>query len=251
MNKKTALLMLSLAATIAATSPVFGAGGGNLQQAGVNVRDVAAIQRGAKWFVNYCFSCHSASYMRYNRLAEDLGLDEDLVQRNLVFADVKMGETMDIAMRPGDSELWFGKTPPDLSLISRSRGNDWLFTYLKTFYQDETGSWNNLVLPNASMPHVLWQLQGIQKPAGTELNKEHGEDDGEGHGAAQLTLAVPGLQTPEQYEGTVRDLVTFLDYLSEPAKLKRKNLGIWVMLFLLLFTGVAYALKVEYWRDIH
>jgi len=247
MNKKTALLILGLAALFAATSPVFGAGGGNLQQAGVNVRDVAAIQRGAKWFVNYCFSCHSASYMRYNRLAEDLGLDEDLVQRNLVFADVKMGETMDIAMRPEDSEAWLGKTPPDLSLISRSRGNDWLFTYMKTFYQDETGGWNNLVLPNASMPHVMWQLQGIQRLAAPEHGEEHGDD----HGAPQLTLAVAGLQTPEQYEGIVRDLVTFLDYLSEPAKLKRKNLGIWVMLFLLLFAGVSYALKVEYWRDVH
>jgi len=247
MNKKTALLILSLTAMFAASSPVLGAGGGNLQQAGVNVRDVAAIQRGAKWFVNYCFSCHSASYMRYNRLAEDLGLDEDLVQRNLVFADVKIGDTMDIAMRPGDAEAWLGKTPPDLSLISRSRGNDWLFTYMKTFYQDETGGWNNLVLPNASMPHVMWQLQGIQTLAEPEHGAEHGDD----HGAPQLTLAVPGLQTPEQYEGIVRDLVTFLDYLSEPAKLKRKNLGIWVMLFLLLFAGVSYALKVEYWRDVH
>ena len=247
MKKKTASLIFSLTAMLLAASPVFAAGGGTLESAGINVRDVAAIQRGAKWFVNYCFSCHSASYMRYNRLAEDLGLDEDMVQKNLIFADVKIGETMDIAMRPEDSESWLGKTPPDLSLISRSRGNDWLFTYMKTFYQDESGAWNNLVLPNVSMPHVFWQMQGIQKLSGS------GHDDGHGseQGAGQLVLATTGRMTPEQYEETVRDLVTFLDYLSEPAKLKRKNLGIWVMLFLLLFAGVAYALKVEYWRDVH
>jgi len=247
MNKKVISLIFGMAALLASASPVIASGGGNLESAGINVRDVAAIQRGAKWFVNYCFSCHTASYMRYNRLAEDLGLDEDLVQKNLVFADVKMGETMDIAMRPGDAEAWLGKTPPDLSLISRSRGNDWLFTYMKTFYQDESGGWNNLVLPNASMPHVMWQLQGIQKPAAST----HGEEHGAEQATDQLILAVPGVQTVEEYERTVRDLVTFLDYLSEPAKLKRKNLGIWVMLFLLLFTGVAYALKVEYWRDVH
>jgi ubiquinol-cytochrome c reductase cytochrome c1 subunit len=247
MNKKIVRFVFGLTALLVATSPVFAAGGGNLEHAGINARDVAAIQRGAKWFVNYCFSCHSASYMRYNRLAEDLGLDEDLVQRNLVFADVKMGETMEIAMRPEDSEAWLGKTPPDLSLISRSRGNDWLFTYMKSFYQDENGGWNNLVLPNASMPHVMWQLQGIQEPGWSDHEAEHGS----GRVIDHLTLASPGLQSPEDYERTVRDLVSFLDYLSEPAKLKRKDLGIWVMLFLLLFTGVAYALKVEYWRDVH
>ena len=247
MKKKTASLIFSLTAMLLATSPTFAAGGGALESAGINVRDVAAIQRGAKWFVNYCFSCHSASYMRYNRLAEDLGLDEDLVQKNLIFADVKIGETMDIAMRPEDSESWLGKTPPDLSLISRSRGNDWLFTYMKTFYQDESGAWNNLVLPNVSMPHVFWQMQGIQKLSGSGHDGGHESEQG----AGQLVLATPGRMTPEQYEETVRDLVTFLDYLSEPAKLKRKNLGIWVMLFLLLFAGVAYALKVEYWRDVH
>jgi len=247
MNKKIISLIFGAAALLATASPVFAAGAGNLESAGINVRDVAAIQRGAKWFVNYCFSCHSASYMRYNRLAEDLGLDEDLVQKNLVFADAKMGETMEIAMRPDDAEIWLGKTPPDLSLISRSRGNDWLFTYMKVFYQDENGGWNNRVLPNASMPHVMWQLQGIQKLPALKHGEEHGAEQAMDH----LVLAVPGRQTPEEYEGTVRDLVTFLDYLSEPAKLKRKNLGIWVMLFLLLFTGVAYALKVEYWRDVH
>ncbi len=243
MNKKTALIILSLVAMISSMSPVLGAGSGKLESAGVNFRDTAAIQRGAKWFVNYCFSCHSASYMRYNRLAEDLGLDEDIVLRDLAFADVNIGDTMDIAMRPQNSEAWLGITPPDLSVVSRSRGNDWLFTYMKAFYKDESGKWNNLVLPDASMPHVLWQLQGIQEPVWSS----HGKDQVIEH----LELTAPGLQSPQEYEQTVRDLVTFLDYLGEPSKLKRKNIGIWVMLFLVLFTLVAYALKVEYWRDVH
>ena len=243
MNKKTIMIILSLVAMFSSTGPVFGSGGAGLENAGVNFRDTAAIQRGAKWFVNYCFSCHSASYMRYNRLAEDLGLDEDIVLRDLAFADVLIGDTMDIAMRPSDSEAWLGKTPPDLSVISRSRGSDWLFTYMKSFYKDENGGWNNLLLPNASMPHVLWQLQGIQEPVWSS----HGE-----HAIIEhLEVISPGLQSPQEYEQTVRDLVTFLDYLGEPSKLKRKNIGIWVMLFLVLFTLVAYALKAEYWRDVH
>jgi len=243
MNKKIFSALFSLAALFALSAPVFAAGGGALEHANVNIRDTAAIQRGAKLFVNYCLSCHSASYMRYNRLAEDLGLSEDLVMENLVFADVKIGETMDIAMPPDSAEAWFGKAPPDLSLASRSRGADWLYTYLLTFYQDESGGWNNLALPNASMPHVLWQLQGIQKP----VYATH-----DGHEAIDhLTVAKLGLQSPEEYEDTARDLVTFLEYLGEPAKVKRKNIGVWVLLFLTLFALVAYALKVEYWRDVH
>jgi ubiquinol-cytochrome c reductase cytochrome c1 subunit len=244
MNNRIVSAFIGLVALLASTGSVFGAGGGTtLQHANVNIRDTAAIQRGAQLFVNYCLSCHSAGYMRYNRLAEDLGLDEDLVMENLVFADVKIGETMDIAMRPEDAEKWLGKVPPDLSLVSRSRGADWLYTYLLTFYQDETGNWNNLALPNASMPHVMWQMQGIQKPVYATHDGVETVD--------HLTLAEPGLQSPEDYEGSVRDLVTFLEYLGEPAKIKRKNIGVWVLLFLALFALIAYALKAEYWRDVH
>lgn len=243
MNKKLFSVLISLIALLALASPVFGAGGAALEHANINIRDTAATQRGARLFVNYCLSCHSASYMRYNRLAEDLGLDEELVMDNLVFADVKIGETMDIAMRPADAEIWLGKAPPDLSVISRSRGADWLYTYLLTFYQDENGGWNNLAMPNASMPHVLWQLQGIQKP----VYATH-----DGHEVIDhLALAKPGLQSPDEYADSVRDLVTFLDYLGEPAKVKRKNIGVWVLLFLALFALIAYALKAEYWRDVH
>lgn len=243
MNKKLIMIILGLLTLISTVSPVLASGESNLEQAGVNIRDTAAVQRGAKWFVNYCFSCHSTRYMRYNRLAEDLGLDEDVVLRDLAFADVNIGDTMEIAMRPQDSEVWLGKTPPDLSVVSRYLGNDWLFTFMKSFYQDETGGWNNLLLPNASMPHVLWQLQGIQKPVWSNHGRQRVIED--------LELASPGLQSPQEYDRTVRDLVTFLDYVSEPSKLKRKDIGIWVMLFLVLFTLAAYALKVEYWRDVH
>jgi ubiquinol-cytochrome c reductase cytochrome c1 subunit len=242
MNNKPFSLLFGLVALLAITTPASGAGGSALQHANVNIRDTVAIQRGARLFVNYCLSCHSASYMRYKRLATDLDLDEELVMKNLVFADVKIGDTMETAMKAEDAKRWFGKAPPDLSVISRSRGTDWLYTYLLTFYQDESGGWNNQILPNASMPHVLWQLQGIQKPVYVTNN---------GHEAIDhLVLAEPGLQSPEEYEDSVRDLVTFLDYLGEPTKVKRKNIGVWVLLFLALFSLVAYALKAEYWRDI-
>jgi ubiquinol-cytochrome c reductase cytochrome c1 subunit len=244
MKMKSFAVLFSLAAMIAASAPVHAAGGGDLLHANVNIRDTAAAQRGARLFVNYCMSCHAASYSRYGRLAEDLGLGEDAVMENLVFADAKIGETMDIAMRPDDAEKWLGKLPPDLSLISRSRGADWLYTYLLTFYQDETGGWNNQALPNASMPHVMWQMQGIQKPLY--------RTDEEGHVVIdRLVQSTPGLQTPEEYEGSVRDLVTFLVYLGEPAQVSRKNAGVWVLLFLALFTMIAYLLKAEYWRDVH
>jgi ubiquinol-cytochrome c reductase cytochrome c1 subunit len=243
MKKYVQILLVGMLLACSGSIAQAAAGGAHLEHSEVNVRDLAAVQSGAKWFVNYCMSCHSAQYMRYNRLSEDLNLSEEQVMKNLVFSDAKIGETMDIAMRPDDAARWMGKTPPDLSLVARSRGNDWLFTYLKSFYQDENGSWNNLVLPNAAMPHVLWQLQGIQKPVYATHNGIEVVD--------HLILASEGLQTPEEYETTVRELVTFLDYLSEPAKLQRKSIGIWVMLFLTVFALLAYALKAEYWRDVH
>lgn len=243
MNNKPFLISLSLLLLVSLSLPAMAAGGAALEHANVNIRDTAASQRGARLFVNYCLSCHAASYMRYNRLAEDLGLGEELVMENLVFADAKIGDTMEVAMRAEDATSWLGKQPPNLSLIARSRGADWLYTYFLTFYEDESGAWNNLALPNASMPHVLWQLQGIQKP----VYATH-----DGHQVIDhLELAQPGLQTPAEYEETVRDLVTFLEYLGEPAEVKRKNVGIWVLLFLVLFALLAYALKVEYWRDVH
>jgi len=243
MRKMPNLLSLGvLAWVLSALTPASG-NEAHLEHAGINIRDVAAVQRGAKLFVNYCLSCHSASYMRFHRLSADLDMTEEMVMKNLVFSDAKIGDPMNIAMRPEQAQEWFGKVPPDLSVVARARGDDWLFTYLKSFYQDETGRWNNLTLPNAAMPHVLWMLQGIQKP----VYVQHGDSEAVDH----LTLATQGLQSPEEYEESARDLVAFLDYLSEPSKLRRKSIGIWVMLFLTVFAVVAYALKAEYWRDIH
>ncbi|MEJ2401430.1 MAG: cytochrome c1 [Xanthomonadales bacterium] len=243
MKTKTFAVLVTLSALMLAAAPAMAAGGGNLQHANVNVTDTAAAQRGARLFVNYCMSCHSANYMRYQRLATDLELDEQAVMENLVFSDAKIGDRMTIAMRPEDAAKWLGKAPPDLTVIARSRGVDWLYTYFKTFYQDASGHWNNEVLPNAAMPHVFWQLQGIQKP----LYATH-----DGHTTIErLVLDTPGLQSPEEYDNTVRDLVTFLAYISEPAQLVRKDIGIRVLLFLAFFAMVAYLLKSEYWRDVH
>jgi len=240
-----AVILVLLAA--AATAPAW-AQEEEFEHAGTNVRDTGSLQRGARTFVNYCLSCHSADYMRYNRLADDLGLSDEMVMRNLVFRDAKIGETMTIAMQPNDAKAWFGKAPPDLSLIGRSRGPDWLFAYLRSFYQDANGGWNNSVLPNAAMPNVLWQLQGIQKPVFRTV------DEGGGYQMQvidHLELATPGQLNPQEYEDTVRDLVTFLEYLGEPAEMRRRDIGIWVMLYLAVFAFLAWMLKKEYWRDVH
>jgi ubiquinol-cytochrome c reductase cytochrome c1 subunit len=243
MFAKITLVML-LTGTFGAT-PLMAAGDSAfIQHSGVNVQDRAALQSGAKWFMNYCMSCHSASFMRYKRLGDDLGLSDELVMENLIFSDAKIGETLTVAMQAEDSELWFGKTPPDLSLTGRARGADWLYSYLKAFYKDENGGWNNAVMPNASMPHVMWQLQGIQSPLYEESSSGHTM-------LHSLELTTPGLQTPEEYDETVRDLVAFLVYLGEPALLVRKQIGIWVILFLAVFAFLAYLLKAEYWRDVH
>lgn len=243
--KKIIHFVAACAVMLAVSTNAGAAAGGPIQNAGINVHDISAIQSGVKVFVNYCLSCHSASFMRYNRIATDLGLSEAQATENLIFSAAKFGDTMETALRPEQAVAWLGKEPPDLSVIARSRGADWLYTYMKTFYQDDSGGWNNLLLPNASMPHVLWQLQGIQTPV-------YATDDAQGPGVIErLELTTPGIQSPAEYDKTVRDLVTFLEYLGEPAKLQRRTVGIWVMLFLVVFTLFAYALKVEFWRDVH
>ena len=231
-----------------ASFTVSASGGAGVEHSGANIEDTASLQRGAKWYVNYCFGCHTLSYQRYNRLAEDLGLTEEMVMQNLVYSNAKFGETMNIAMDPEQAEAWFGKTPPDLSLTGRSRGADWIYSYLLGFYQDESGEWNNTLLPNAAMPHVLWRLQGIQTP----VYRQETTDSGFTHEVIDhFELTTAGTQSPEEFEGTARDISAFLEYVGEPAKLKRKGIGIWVILFLVLFTFIAYLLKVEYWRDVH
>lgn len=240
--KFCAALLLSMASVTVVASTA------GLEHSGVNVRDIASLQRGAKWFVNYCLACHSASYMRYNRLAEDLGLSEEMVMENLVFANAKIADPMNIAMSADNAKAWFGKTPPDLSLIGRSRGADWLFAYLRGFYMDDSGNWNNAILPDVAMPHVLWRLQGIQTPV---FRQETGEGGFSHEVIDHFEVLTVGSQSPQEFEETARDLAAFLEYVSEPAKLKRKNIGVWVMMFLAVFAFLAYLLKAEYWRDVH
>ncbi len=238
--------------------PALAAGDGPvLLQSGANISDQASLQRGAQLYVNYCGSCHSLEYMRYSRLAKDLGLTEEQVMRDLNFTGGKFGETMKAAMPAGlgteaiGSEDWFGKAPPDLSLIARARQNgpNYIYTYLLSFYPDPTRpiGWNNTVFPNASMPHVLWERQGIQNLRKVD---EHTESGGHATGPA-FDLLKPGTRSVDEYRQDARDITAFLQYVGEPAALDREKYGIWVILYLLLFTCVAYLLKHEYWKDVH
>jgi len=214
----------------------------HLDKAPDRSRDYAALQNGAKLFINYCLNCHSASYFRYNRLT-DIGLTEQQIKDNLLFTADKVGETMTIAMRRADAKLWFGAAPPDLSVIARARsshagtGGDWLYTYLRGFYRDASRptGWNNTVFPNVGMPHILWELQGEQV-----MGADH-----------KLTLAKPGLLKPEEYDVAVGDLVGFLTHIGEPMANFRKQLGVVVLIFLSVLFVFSYALKREYWKDVH
>ncbi|HKH19609.1 MAG TPA: cytochrome c1 [Gammaproteobacteria bacterium] len=207
-----------------------------------------SLQRGAKYFVNYCSGCHSAQYVRYSRLAEDLGLTASQVEKNLIFTGQKIGDTMISAMPSKKAGKWFGKAPPDLSLVGRSRGADWLYSYLKTFYLDNTRpiGVNNLVYPDVAMPHVLGQLQGWQKPVYKKVGR-----DSEELVVDHLELVKPGILKPEEYDSMVSDLVNFLVYIGEPAQLIRARVGTWVMLFLIILLALTYLLKKEYWKDVH
>jgi ubiquinol-cytochrome c reductase cytochrome c1 subunit len=218
-----------------------------LERANIDPHDAISIQRGARTFVNYCLNCHSANSMRYNRLM-DLGLTEQQIKDNLLFTSDKVGDPMGISANRKDQKRWFGVEPPDLSVIARSRGTDWLYTYLRTFYRDEkrpTG-WNNLTYPNVGMPHALWQLQGSQVMK-TESQQQ------EGHKAENRTLVLekPGSLSAMEYDKLDRDLVNFLAYMAEPEKTKRSQIGIVVLFFLLLLLVPAWLLKKEYWKDVH
>lgn len=216
----------------------------HLDKAPVNLSDQDSLQRGARMFVNYCLNCHSAGAMRYSRL-QDLGLTEDQIKDNLMFAAEKPGETMKIGMSKADAKAWFGANPPDLSVIARSRGADWLYSYLRGFYRDDTRAtgWNNTVFDKVGMPHVMWNLQGEMVP----VHKK----DGEHEVVERLELAKPGSVTLAEYDAMVGDLVNYLVWMGEPAQLQRKQLGLIVLAFLAVFFVVAYYLKKEFWKDIH
>ncbi len=244
MTKRLSLFALVLAAVLPLAASA--SEGPETLEAGTHMNDQASLQRGATLFMNYCSGCHSLKYQRYSRIGEDLGLTEAQVAQNFVFSGVKPGEHITVAMNPADAAAWLGKAPPDLSLEGRSRGPDWIYTYLKSFYVDEGRplGWNNTLFPNASMPNVLWQLQGIQRPV---MGKGA---DGQPH-VESLVLAEKGNLDPEQYDQAARDISAFLQYVGEPAAMQRESWGVWVILFLVVITILAYMLKHEYWRDVH
>lgn len=215
-----------------------------LESADTNIANTASLQRGAKYFVNYCMGCHSAQYVRYNTLADDLQLTEDQLIENLMFTGEQPFDTMDIAMRAADAERWFGVEPPDLSLIARSRGTDYIYTFLKSFYAapDRPTGVDNRVMQNTSMPHVLWQLQGLQRPVYEERD---GHEEFVG-----FELIEQGQLTEAEYDRVVRDIVNFLDYIGEPMQRDRVALGLRVIGFLLVLLLLAYLLKREIWKDV-
>lgn len=234
-----------LYALIAAPVLAFASSGNvPLDKAPINLADHESLQRGARIFINQCLNCHSAGYMRYSRL-QDLGLTEDQIKENLLFTAEKPGETMKVAMTKADAKAWFGATPPDLTVISRSRGPDWLYTYMRSFYRDDSRptGWNNLVFDKVGMPHVLWTLQGEMVP----VYKKVGGHDVVDH----LALSKPGSVTLAQYDAMMSDLVNYLVWMGEPAKMQRQQLGLMVLGFLAVFFVVAYYLKKEFWKDIH
>jgi ubiquinol-cytochrome c reductase cytochrome c1 subunit len=219
--------------------------------------DMAALQNGAKVFANYCLNCHAAAFMRYNRL-RDIGLTEEQIKQNLIFTGAKVGDTMKSALDPKDAKDWFGALPPDLTLVARSRadgakgsGADYLYTYLRTYYRDETRptGWNNLVFPAVGMPHALWELQGQQRAVYAEEKDPHD---------AAKTVQVfkgfepitPGTMTTAEYNNTVADLVAYMQWMSEPMQAQRVRLGVWVLLFLGVFTVIAWRLNASFWKDV-
>ncbi len=249
-------LILSFFAAFVFAGGAHAAGGDSIawDKAPQKTNDLAALQNGAKLFVNYCLNCHSAAYMRYNRMT-DIGLTEKQIKENLLFTTDKVGDTMKAAIDPKQAKEWFGGNPPDLTMIARSRaavgqgtGPDYLYTYLRTYYRDETKAtgWNNMAFPSVGMPHVLWELQGERRPI-FETKMDHGHSVKMLKGWEQIT---PGKLTPLQYEEAMGDLVAYLQWMGEPVRNTRIRIGVWVLLFLGVFTIIAWRLNAAFWKDI-
>jgi ubiquinol-cytochrome c reductase cytochrome c1 subunit len=275
---KKLLVALLLAPGLALAS----SGGLKLDRAPVDTNNIPSLQRGAQVFVNYCLNCHSAAYMRYNRL-QDLSLSEQQIRDNLMFAADKVGETMNVAMRTKDAAQWFGAPPPDLTVIARSRGADWLYTYLRTFYPDNSRptGWNNAAFPSVGMPHVLYGVQGTRPLTVVEVSEVRDDKTGALTGFQRLTSTydlrgervnkleklagsnhhssityswgepVGGQMSTQQYDGLIADLVNYLVYMGEPSGNSRVKIGIYTMLFLFLLIAVTWSLKRIYWKDVH
>ncbi|MFO6420017.1 cytochrome c1 [Hylemonella sp. W303a] len=247
-------LILALSTFFALGAGALAAEGGIAwDKAPVNTSDTVSLQNGARLFVNYCLNCHSAAFMRYNRL-QDIGFTNEQIKDNLLFTSDKVGDLMKSAIDPKQAKDWFGANPPDLTLIARSRaghggtGADYLYTFLRTFYPDASKAtgWNNLAFPSVAMPHVLWELQGKRTPV-YETRQEHGHEVHVFKGWQQVT---PGTLTPLQYDQAVGDLVNFLQWMGEPAQNTRVRIGVWVLIFLLGFTILAWRLNASYWKDV-
>ena len=248
MRKLIIALLLAVAPSL-----VLAAGGGiKLDHADIDVSNKEALQRGAKTFMNYCLSCHSASYMRYNRLGADADMTDQQLKDNLIFTrnkkgeQTKVGELMKIAMTEDYAKEAFGTKVPDLTVIARSRGADWLYTYLRTFYVDASrpSGHNNKAFPDVGMPNVMWELQGVQE---AEIRVD---DKGTKH-VESLKITQAGTQSVAEFDQTVNDLVTYMVYMGEPMQLERQTIGLWTLVFLFIFFIVAYMLKKEYWKDVH
>lgn len=247
-------LILTLIAALGIVTGAQAAEGGLAWDKAPNrTTDLAALQNGAKLFVNYCLSCHSASFMRFNRL-QDLGISEQQIKDNLLFTTDKIGETMKVNLDPHQAKEWFGTVPPDLTLVARSRaghggtGADYLYTYLRTFYRDDTKAtgWNNLAFPTVAMPHVMWELQGERRPV-FEKVEAHGHETEIFKGWEQVK---PGTMTPMQFDQNMGDLVSFLQWMAEPAQNTRVRVGVWVLLFLVMAVVFTWRLNASYWKDV-
>ena len=249
-------ILMGLVMVLGMSGAVLAAGGPGIpmEKAPYRVNDMAALQNGAKLFVNYCLNCHSAAFMRYNRL-RDIGLTDKQIQENLTFATDKIGETMKAAINPAQAKEWFGANPPDLTLVARSRaaigghsGPDYLYTFLRTYYRDDTKAtgWNNLAFPAVGMPNPLWELQG-QRVAVFEKVEAHGHTTEVFKGFKQVT---PGTMTEQQFDHAVGDLVAFMQWMAEPAQKTRVRVGVWVMIFLGLFALIAWRLNASFWKDV-
>jgi ubiquinol-cytochrome c reductase cytochrome c1 subunit len=251
-----AVLCVALTAGAARAAEEGGAIGDSWKEwhADNEVANIASLQRGARNFMSYCFGCHSLKYVRYSRVAKDLAIPEEQLAKLLLPPGDKPGDYILTSMPAADAEAWFGKTPPDLSLIARSRGPDYLYQFLKTFYADPSKATgvNNLRLEATSMPHVLSELEGVKRAVfkNVEVKGEDGKPRAE-RVLEKFELSVPGRFSEAQYDAFVRDTVNFLDYVGEPTQVKRRALGVWVVLFLIAFTWLAWLLKKEYWKDVH
>ena len=248
MKTITSHLLRALMVIVVSASTAFGSSNVSLDKAPINLTDEGSLQRGAKTFINYCLNCHNAAFMRYSALTQ-IGLTEQQIKVNLMFTSDKFGDTMVSALDPKDAKEWFGGLPPDLTLVARVRGSDWLYTFLRSFHKDDASptGWNNLVFKNVGMPHVLHDLQGTQ--ALTKIGEKPGHD-GHKDPIMKLTIDRAGSMSAAEYDRFVLDLVNYLTYMAEPVGLQRTQIGVMVLFFLVLAFFVSLWLKNEYWKDV-